>query len=88
VGYWGGDGAGYLPADEIRTYMAAADRFMTLDAAVDVELSNHLVADGTLAKLALLKARRPGQDHAFVLGNKAFREWAGVLKSCAGSFLP
>lgn len=88
VGYWGGDGAGYLPPDEIKTYMAAADRFMSLDPTVDVELSNHAVADGTLLKLPLLKARKPGDPHPFVSGNAAFREWAGVLKSCAGAFLP
>lgn len=88
VGYWGGDGAGYLPPDEIKTYMAAADRFMSLDPTVDVELSNHAVADGTLLKLPLLKARNPGDPHPFVSGNAAFREWAGVLKSCAGAFLP
>jgi len=88
VGYWGGDGAGYLPPKDIETYMRSADRFMGLDPAVDVELSNHVVADGTLLKLPLLKERRPGDPHPFVSGNAAFREWAGVLKSCAGAFLP
>jgi metallo-beta-lactamase class B len=87
VGYWGGDGAGHLDAEGIRTYMAAADRFMGLDPAVDVELSNHVVADGTVQKLALLKTRKPGEPHPFVSGNAGFREWAGVLKSCAGTFL-
>jgi acetylornithine deacetylase/succinyl-diaminopimelate desuccinylase-like protein/glyoxylase-like metal-dependent hydrolase (beta-lactamase superfamily II) len=87
VGYWGGDGAGYLPPEEIRTYLRSADRFMDLDPAVDVELSNHVVADGTLLKLPLLKTRKPGDPHPFVAGNAAFREWVGVLKSCAGTFL-
>ncbi|MEP7314309.1 MAG: MBL fold metallo-hydrolase, partial [Pseudomonadota bacterium] len=88
VGYWGGDGAGHLPPAEIATYMRAADRFMDLDPALDVELSNHVVADGTVLKLPLLKTRRPGDKHPFVSGHAAFREWAGVLKSCAGAFLP
>lgn len=87
VGYWGGDGAGYLPAPEIETYMRSADRFMGLDPAVDVELSNHVVADGTLQKLPLLDTRQAGDPHPFVSGNAAFREWVGVLKSCAGEFL-
>jgi metallo-beta-lactamase class B len=87
VGYWGGDGAGHLDAAGIRTYMAAADRFMALDPAVDVELSNHVVADGTVQKLALLKSRKAGDPHPFVSGNASFREWAGVLKSCAETFL-
>jgi metallo-beta-lactamase class B len=87
VGYWGGDGAGYLPPNEIETYMAAADRFMALDPSVDVELSNHVVADGTLLKLPLLKERKPGDPHPFVSGNAGFREWAGVLKACAAEAL-
>ena len=87
VGYWGGDGAGHLDPEGIRTYMAAAERFLSLDDKVDVELSNHVVADGTLLKLPLLKARKPGEPHPFVSGNAAFRAWAGVLRSCAGAFL-
>ena len=61
---------------------------MSLDPRVDVPLSNHVVADGTLLKLPLLATRRAGQTHPFVTGNAAFREWAGVLKSCAEGFLP
>ena len=61
---------------------------MSLYPTVDVELSNHVVADGTVAKLAVLKTRKPGAPHPFVSGNAAFREWAGVLKSCAQAFLP
>lgn len=87
VGYWGGDGAGYLAREDIETYQRSADRFMDLDPAIDVELSNHVVADGTLLKLPLLQQRRPGEPHPFVSGNAAFREWVGVLRSCAGTFL-
>ena len=87
VGYWGGDGAGYLPRERSRPTMRSADRFMDLDPAIDVELSNHVVADGTLLKLPLLQQRRPGEPHPFVSGNAAFREWVGVLRSCAGTFL-
>jgi metallo-beta-lactamase class B len=87
VGYWGGDGAGYLPPDEIATYVSSAERFMNLDPAVDVELSNHVVADGTVLKLPLLRERRPGDPHPFVSGNAAFRDWVGELKTCAGRFL-
>lgn len=88
VGYWGGDGAGHLEPDDLRTYAAAVDRFLTLEPRIDVPLSNHVVADGTLLKLPLLAARKPGEPHPFVTGNAAFRAWAGVLKSCAEAFLP
>jgi metallo-beta-lactamase class B len=88
VGYWGGDGAGHLPPEEIRSYMAAAERFLSLDSKVDIPLSNHVVADGTVLKLERLAQRKPGDPHPFVAGNTAFRAWAGVLKACAGAFLP
>jgi metallo-beta-lactamase class B len=88
VGYWGGDGAGHLDAAGLRTYAAAVERFIGLDPRVDVPLSNHVVADGTLLKLPLLAARRPGEPHPFVTGNAQFRAWAGVLKACAEAFLP
>jgi metallo-beta-lactamase class B len=88
VGYWGGDGASHLDAEGIRTYAAAVDRFISLDPRVDVPLSNHVVADGTLLKLPLLASRKAGEPHPFVTGNQRFREWAGVLKSCAEGFLP
>lgn len=88
VGYWGGDGAGHLPPEEIRVYAASADRFAALDPRADVPLSNHVVADGTVEKLALLRSRRAGAPHPFVAGNGEFRAWAGVLKSCAQAFLP
>jgi metallo-beta-lactamase class B len=87
VGYWGGDGAAHLPPAEIATYMRSAERFMGVDPEVDVELSNHAVADGTRLKLPLLKLRASGAPHPFVSGNAAFREWVGVLRDCAGSFL-
>jgi metallo-beta-lactamase class B len=88
VAYWGGDGAGHLQSEGLRTYMAAAERFSSLDPAVDVPLSNHVVADGTVQKLQLLQARKPGEPHPFVAGNAAFRAWAGVLRDCAAAFLP
>lgn len=88
VGYWGGDGAGHLDPAGIRTYAAAVDRFIGLDPRVDVPLSNHVVADGTVLKLPLLASRKAGEPHPFVAGNAQFRAWAGVLKSCAEAFLP
>ena len=88
VGYCGGDGAGHLDPADIRTYAAAVERFVSLDPRIDVPLSNHVVADGTLLKLPLLAARRAGEPHPFVRGNAQFRAWAGVLKSCAEGFLP
>ena len=88
VGYWGGDGAGHLEPADIKTYAAAVDRFLALEPRIDVPLSNHVVADGTVLKLPMLKTRKPGDPHPFVTGNAAFRAWAGQLKSCAEAFLP
>jgi metallo-beta-lactamase class B len=88
VGYWGGDGAGHLDAAGLRTYASAVNRFIGIDSRVDVPLSNHVVADGALLKMPLLASRKPGEPHPFVTGNAQFRDWAGVLKSCAEAFLP
>lgn len=88
VGYWGGDGAGYLDQPGLRQYMASAQRFATLEPKADVPLSNHVVADGTVEKLALLKARKAGEPNPFVTTNAQFRAWAGQLRSCAEAFLP
>ena len=68
--------------------MAAAQRFATLDPKADVPLSNHVVADGTVEKLALLKSRKAGDPNPFVTGNAVFRAWAGQLQACAEAFLP
>jgi hypothetical protein len=43
------------------------------------------VADGTAQAVAARKAA--GEPHPFVTGNAPFREWVGVLRSCAGTFL-
>lgn len=88
VGYWGGDGAGHLPPEGIREYAAAAQAWMALDPAVDVPLSNHVVADGAVLKLSLLRARKPGSPHPFVTGNPGFHRWVETLRDCATAFLP
>ena len=88
VGYWGGDGAGHLDAAGIQVYTAAVDRFVAIDPRVDVPLSNHVTADGTELKLPLLRARKAGEPQPFVTGNAGFKQWAGVLASCAKGFLP
>jgi len=88
VGYWGGDGAGHLDQPGLRQYMASAQRFANLEPKADVPLSNHVVADGTVEKLALLKTRKAGEAHPFVTTNAEFRAWAGQLRSCAEAFLP
>lgn len=88
VGYWGGDGAGHLDQPGLRQYMASAQRFASLEPRADVPLSNHVVADGTVEKLALLKVRGAGDPNPFVTGNAEFRAWAGQLQACAEAFLP
>jgi len=88
VGYWGGDGAGHLDQAGLRQYMASAQRFANLVPQADVPLSNHVVADGTVEKLALLKSRGAAEPNPFVTGNAEFKAWAGQLESCAAAFLP
>jgi metallo-beta-lactamase class B len=87
VGYWGGAAMSYLDPPDIETYIRSVKMYQALDPRVDVELSNHVFADGALAKRDALAARKAGEPNPFVVGNAAFREWMGVMASCADSVL-
>lgn len=87
VGYWGASAVSFLPPDGILEYMASADRFLRIDARVDVPLTNHPFIDGTLPKLAALGQRRRGDPHPFVEGNSGFRSWMTAIHDCAGEVL-
>lgn len=87
VGYWGGASMSFLPPEGLVQFMGSADRFARLDARVDVPLTNHPFADGTLIKREALDARERGGPHPFVEGNDGFRDWMDVIHDCAGEIL-
>jgi len=49
---------------------------------VDVELQNHPLMDDTLAKLAALRTRRPGDPNPFVVGEASFGNYLNVMSEC------
>jgi metallo-beta-lactamase class B len=87
VGYWGASAVSFLPAEGIVQYMGSVDRFARIDSRIDVPLTNHPFIDATLAKVAALAARRPGEPHPFVEGNAGFRAWLTTIHDCAGEVL-
>jgi metallo-beta-lactamase class B len=58
-----------------------------MDPDIEVILSNHQYADGTLLKIPLMEARQTGQPHPFVVGNEKFREWMDISVKCADAWL-
>lgn len=87
VGYWGASAVSFLPPAGVVEYMGSVDRFARIDARVDVPLTNHPFIDATLAKLAALSTRSPGDPHPFVEGQAGFRAWMDVIHDCAGEVL-
>lgn len=84
---WGGTAMNFLSPADIDVHMRSAERFANADPDVDVVLSNHQYADGTLPKLAALEERGPGEPHPYVVGNDVFREWMGITLTCAEEWL-
>lgn len=49
---------------------------------VDVEIQNHPLYDGLESKLTLLKTRKPGQPHPFVVGEDGYQRFLTVMSEC------
>ena len=49
----------------------------------DVLLSNHTAYDGTNAKIAALRARKPNERHPFVIGNANILRYLTTADECA-----
>ena len=46
-------------------------------------LSNHVNFDDSVAKMATLKARQPGQPNPYVVGQDAVQRFLTILGDCA-----
>lgn len=84
---WGGTAMNFLSRQDIEVHLRSAQRFAAYDPNIEVVLSNHQYADGTLFKLPALAARAPGQAHPYVVGNGGFREWMKITETCAEAWL-
>jgi hypothetical protein len=49
---------------------------------VDVEIQNHPMYDGFLAKLERLKARKPGSTNPFLVGSDSYQRFVSVMSTC------
>ena len=49
---------------------------------VEVEIQNHPMYDGFVAKLQRLKERRPGEPHPFVVGRDGYQRFLQVMGEC------
>ena len=84
---WGGTAMNFLSPELIAAHKTSAERFAALDPSVDVVLSNHQYADGTLFKMEALAARGPGDPNPYVVGNAVFQDWMAVTDRCADAWL-
>jgi metallo-beta-lactamase class B len=87
---WGGTAfSAATPVEQLRTYIASAQRFRDLaaKAGADVIITNHTAFDGTLAKLDALKNRGSGAPHPYVLGVDGVRRYITVAEECAKAAL-
>ena len=87
---WGGTLFNFGPdRRRFTAYRDSAERFREIvtKAGADVLLSNHTEYDGTDVKLPMLKKRRPGDPHPFVIGNDSVRRYLTVANECAQAAL-
>lgn len=71
--------------EDKKVYRDAVNHFLSYsDAAkVDVVISNHPFADGSLDKMEELRNRKPGDPNPFVLGQERSRRFFELLDQCA-----
>lgn len=85
VALWGGTGLNYGPDKQrIQAYSDAAARFgkIAKTQEVDIFMSNHPRTDGSVKKLSLIKTRKLGQPHPFVLGTETAVKAFDMLRDC------
>jgi metallo-beta-lactamase class B len=86
VATWGGTLFNFgrnLP--RLNAYAQSAERFRGIAARAnaDVILSNHTVYDGSKTKLPAVKARRAGEPHPYVVGNRVVQSYLTTVGECA-----
>lgn len=88
VATWGGTLFNFgANRPRLMSYAQQASRFRDIvtKAGADVLLSNHTAYDGSKTKLPAVKARKPGAQHPYVIGNDAVRRYLTVVGECANA---
>jgi len=84
--FWGGIGFNFPQSEQnYTTYVNSVEKFSKVAQArnADVPMANHSTFDDALKKIDLLKARRTGQPHPFVLGWDTQARIFKVQEECA-----
>jgi metallo-beta-lactamase class B len=75
---------GRISDDGLRQYIASVEHWgdATRRMKVDVEIQNHPMYDGFVAKLDRLKQRKPGEVNPFVVGTESYQRFVAVMAGC------
>jgi metallo-beta-lactamase class B len=75
---------GRISDEGLAQYISSVEHWsdVTRRMKVDVEIQNHPMYDGFLAKLDRLKGRTPGQPNPFIVGTDSYQRFVGVMSGC------
>jgi metallo-beta-lactamase class B len=83
---WGGTAYNFGPLpDRLQIYADTTEKYHDImkQENADVFLSNHVVFDSAVAKMAALKDRKPGEANPFVVGQDTVQRFLTILGECA-----
>jgi metallo-beta-lactamase class B len=83
---WGGTAYNFGPLpDRLQLYSDTTVKYREIldQEKADVLLSNHVVFDAAVAKMAALKARMPGDPNPYVVGQDTVQRFLTILGECA-----
>ncbi|MFH6601739.1 MBL fold metallo-hydrolase [Ectopseudomonas khazarica] len=86
VALWGGTGLNFgTDRQRILAYSASAERFRLLakEQGADIFMSNHPARDGARERLPMLKQRKPGEPHPFVVESMDVEGAFELLRDCS-----
>jgi metallo-beta-lactamase class B len=72
------------PASQVQQFIDSLQHFeqWTKKMKVDVELQNHPVMDRFGEKLAVVRARKPGEPNPFIVGRDNYTKFVEVMTEC------
>ena len=83
---WGGTAYNFGPLrDRLQLYSDTTKKYRDIlkQENADIVLSNHVNFDDSVAKMATLKTRQPGQPNPYVVGQDAVQRFLTILGECA-----
>jgi metallo-beta-lactamase class B len=83
---WGGTAYNFGPLpDRLQIYADTTAKYHDIlkQENADIVLSNHVIFDAAIAKMAALQTRKPDDPNPFVVGNDSVQRFLTVLGECA-----